>query len=267
MRSSVLRSEALLAAACAVLLLVAALAPAVAQPAGLHGYADQRVLWGLPFAADVLSNLAFALAGAWGWWALHRVPAPALSPVQRACAALFFTGLWLTAAGSAWYHWRPDDPGLAVDRLAMGVAFAGLLGLLGAAQVSERAGGTLAAGLLLLGPAAVWTWLASGNVLPWAVLQFGGMLLVLALGFLPGRPLGLPVRWGWILLAYAAAKLLELGDHALFEASGQWLSGHTAKHLVAAAAAWPVIAALRARARGQNGPATAGVPVVRVGGA
>lgn len=265
MRFPILRTEAQLAAGCTVLLLLALFGPAVAQPAGLHGYADLRVLWGVPFAADVLSNLAFALAGLLGLRALHRLPVPALSPVQRACAGLFFVGLLLTAAGSAWYHWGPDDAGLAVDRLAMGVAFAGLLGLLAAAQVSERAGTALGLGLLVLAPLAVATWLATGNVLPWAVLQFGGLLLVLALGFLPGRPLGLPVRWGWIVLAYALAKGFEVADHAVFELTGQWLAGHTAKHLIAAAAAWPVIAALNERARGQNGRAGSGVPVVRVG--
>jgi hypothetical protein len=34
--------------------------------------------------------------------------------------ALFFTGLLLTAAASSWYHWQPDDAGLAVDRCGMG---------------------------------------------------------------------------------------------------------------------------------------------------
>lgn len=43
---------------------------------------------------------------------------------------------------------------------------------------------------------------------------------------------------------YAVAKAFELADHTLFEASGQLISGHSLKHMVAALAAWPVISAL-----------------------
>ena len=53
------------------------------------------------------------------------------------------------------------------------------------------------------------------------------------------------------------AKLFEAGDHVIFEATGQLLSGHTLKHVIAAFSAWPVIAALAERTGGQNGRATA----------
>jgi hypothetical protein len=55
-----------------------------------------------------------------------------------------------------------------------------------------------------------------------------------------------------ITRAYPIAKLLEAGDHETFEASAQLLSGHTLKHIVAALAAWPVIAALAALRPMQN---------------
>jgi hypothetical protein len=136
----------------------------------------------------------------------------------------------------------------------MAIAFAGLLGLLATGRVSERAGATLAAAVLLLGPVAVLVWFLSGNVLPWAVVQFGGIVLVLLILTLRrARSEALPARWSLVLLAYAVAKLFEVNDHALYEASGQLLSGHTLKHVAAACAAWPVIAALAARAERQNG--------------
>ena len=37
----------------------------IAQWASYHAFADQRELWGIPHAADVLSNLPFAIAGLW----------------------------------------------------------------------------------------------------------------------------------------------------------------------------------------------------------
>ncbi|MEY9425078.1 uncharacterized membrane protein (DUF4010 family) [Bradyrhizobium ottawaense] len=49
------------------------------------------------------------------------------------------------------------------------------------------------------------------------------------------------------LRAYVLAKLFELGDALIFEATGHVVSGHTLKHLAAALAAWPVISTLRNR--------------------
>src|SRR4030095_1568825 len=109
MRAKPSKPETLLLLACACLMAAALLGPAITQPAGYHGFADQRVLWGLPFAMDVLSTLPFAIAGVAGLWWLVEAPARALSNVQRAMAILFFAGLLLTAGGSAWYHWQPDD--------------------------------------------------------------------------------------------------------------------------------------------------------------
>jgi hypothetical protein len=252
MRSMLSKSETLLLLACAGLIGVAMLGPIVVLPTG-HGFADQRVLWGLPFAMDVLSNLSFALAGAAGIWFLREAPPRALSNVQRAMAALFFGGLLLTACGSAWYHAQPDDAGLAIDRAGMALAFAGLLGLAAAGRVSERAGALLGLTVLVLAPVAIKAWSLTGNVLPWAALQFGGMALIVWLAWLQPRSAALDVRWGWVIVAYAAAKLLEMNDHTIFDLTDHLVSGHTLKHLVAALAALPVVAAVRGlRKPGQN---------------
>ncbi|WP_235965381.1 hypothetical protein [Caenimonas soli] len=253
MRPMPSKSETLLLLACACLVAVALFGPAVIQPPGYHGFADQRVLWGVPFAMDVLSNLPFALAGVAGLWFLGKAPPRALSNVQRAMAILFFGGLVLTACGSAWYHAQPDDAGLAIDRIGMAAAFAGLLGLAAAGRVSERAGALLGLTILLLAPVAIELGSSTGNVLPWAALQFGGMAVVVWLAWLRPRPGALVIRLGWVILAYAAAKLLEINDRAVFDLTGQLVSGHTLKHLVAALAALPVLAAVLAlRKGGQN---------------
>ncbi len=232
------------------LVLLAVFMPPMAQHAHFHDFADQRSWLGLPCALDVLSNLPFALLGAWGLHVLRRVPAAALEQRQRRLAALFFVGLIVTALCSAWYHWAPDNAGLAVDRLGMTVAFAGLLGLGVATHVSGRAAGWFAAAVLLCGPLAVGVWAAGGNLLPWALLQGGGMVLLLVLAAMKPLPGALAVRWGVVIAIYAVAKVLEQYDAAVYAYTGQLVSGHSLKHLVAAFAAWPVISALRAL--GQN---------------
>jgi hypothetical protein len=252
MRLSLTRNECLLALAAGALLLVAVFAPALAQPPHAHDFADQRALWGLPHALDVLSNLPFAIAGVLGLRALSRLPDGALSKAQRACAHLFFVGLLVVAVGSSWYHLMPNDLGLAIDRASMSVAFAGLLGLLVAGLVTDRAGAVLAGVVLLLALASVAAWYATGNVLPWAVVQFGGMPLLLLAALVRPRPGALAVRWSLVLLAYAVAKLFESNDLLVYAAFGELLSGHSLKHVAAALAAWPVLHALAARVRGQN---------------
>ena len=128
----------------------------------------------------------------------------------------------------------------------MGFAFAGLLGLAAAGRVSERVGAAMGLAVLLLAPVCVHLWAANGNLLAWVVLQFGGMALVLALACVRPRIGAIDIRWGWIIAAYTAAKILELGDHEVYAFTGHLVSGHTLKHVVAALTAWPVICALGA---------------------
>jgi hypothetical protein len=252
MRSTTGRNEILLLLACTGLVVTTLLLPPVAQPGHYHGFADQRTLWGLSHAMDVLSNLPFALASLSGVLSLMLLPARSLSNVQRAMASLFFAGLALTAPASAWYHLLPDDAGLAIDRCGMAVAFAGLVGLAAAGRVSERGGAALGMAALLLGPYCVHLWTTTGNVLPWAMLQFGGMALIVWLAMLRPRAAALDIRWSFVIGAYALAKLLEQGDQAVYAITRELVSGHTLKHVVAALAAWPVISAIVALGRSRQ---------------
>ena len=270
--SSMSRPESALLLALVIALLVACFGPAVAQHAHYHAFADQRTGWGVPFAMDVLSNLPFAVAGLWGLMALRRIShlVPTNSPAsthsrtgrnfeanpQPALAGLFFAGLLVTAACSSFYHWQPDNAGLAIDRLGMVVAFAGLLGLAVADRISGRAGLATAATVLALGPLSVMVWATSGNLLPWAVLQGGGMLLI---GLLAAcRSTAKPISRAWgiplvvVIAMYALAKVLELSDHQVFGFTHGLVSGHSMKHAVAALAAWPVITVMHNHARIQS---------------
>lgn len=247
MKNPMTRSENQLLWIALALLTVAIFGPAMAQPAHHHDFADQRLLWGIPFAMDVLSNLPFAVAGLTGLVSLCSLPAGRMTNMARAMSALFFGGLLLAAGGSTWYHLQPDDAGLVVDRCAMAVAFAGLSGLAAASKVGERAAGVLGLGVLTLAAMSVYVWAETGNVLPWAVVQFGGMAMVLWLACLRPRADALDVRWLWVIAAYTVAKVLELNDHTIFDWTGDAISGHTLKHAVAALAAWPVLCAVRRR--------------------
>jgi hypothetical protein len=244
MRSSLTACERVLLMVCLAFLALALFGPEASQPSRYHEFADQRTLFGVSFAMDVASNIAFLAVGLAGVVCLIAYPRRALTNVQRAMSILFVAGLVLTAFASAWYHLHPDDAGLVIDRSGMAIAFAGLLGLAAAGRVSERAGATLGLAVLLAAPLAIKYWVATGNVFPWGVLQFGGMGLVLWASLLRPRSKALDVRWSLVILAYAAAKLFEVNDEAVYRLTGHLVSGHTLKHLFAALAGCPVVVAL-----------------------
>jgi hypothetical protein len=243
-RPTLSRAEMGLLLGMAALLVLAWFGPVLPASEHQHAFADQRGLWGIPCALDVLSNLPFAIAGLWGLVALRRVPHGMLDTASRALATLFFAGLLCTAVGSAVYHWQPQNAGLLWDRMGMVLPFAGLLGLAAAGRVSARAGGATAGAVLLAGPLAVVWWAHSGNLWPWAVVQLGGMLVVLVLACVPRRDGALPLHLGAVIALYALAKVFEGADHQVFEATAQAVSGHSLKHVLAAGAAWPVLSAL-----------------------
>ena len=232
-----------------LLALAAWLLPPLQQAAGYHGFADQRSLAGLSHAADVLSNLAFALAAVLGAWWLRGVDRSQVPATARWLVAWFLLGLVCTTLGSSYYHLVPDDARLVWDRLGMSVAFAGLLGLAVQGRLGDASAWATALVVALAAPLSVWFWQATGNLLPWALVQGGGMLLLVALASMPPRHASLPVAWAAVVGLYALSKLLELSDWDIYLVSGHVISGHSLKHLCAAAAAWPVLHALRVRQR------------------
>lgn len=245
---------------------VALFGPSVPMPAAMQ-FADRHAWQGLPNAMDVLSNLPFLAIGFWGlrWvhWlertledtqcAVHGTH-PAAHGQQPAvhildCAWMFFAGLMVTAVGSAVYHLQPDDLRLAADRAGMTVAFAGLIGIAVSERVSVRAGWPAAWVTLASGLGALFAGHETGDMLPWGLVQFGGMALVLALALIGRQPDSVGLKLGWVIFFYALAKVFELADQAIFDATHQIISGHTLKHLTAALAAIPVLHALQASSR------------------
>jgi len=82
-----------------LILAMAAYGP-IPQPGNYHDFADQRTLFGIPHAGDVLSNIGFLLVAAYGAWRMRG----RFDPAQ----AVFFAALALTmlaafAALSVWW--------------------------------------------------------------------------------------------------------------------------------------------------------------------
>lgn len=231
--------------------LATALLPRIPQPQSYHAFADGRAWLGITNAADVASNLAFLLAGLVGLAICRRRSFP-----ERPLYSVFFAGACLVSAGSAYYHLAPDDARLVWDRLPMTLGFMSLVAAVIAERVDPRWGRRLLVPLALLGAASVlyWRWSelrGAGDLRPYAMVQFMSLVVVvyvlLAFRRRPGD------AWFWSGLGcYALAKVYEHYDAAIFAATARLLSGHTLKHL-AAAAGFLCVAAMLARHRAGGG--------------
>ncbi len=235
------------------------LAPPFPQPLGYHAFADTRVVWGLARFGDVVSNLGFALAGLTGLAVVFGARGRRL--FEDGWEALpwrvFFVGLILVAAGSAYYHADPTTATLYWDRLAMAIAFLALF----AAIVTERGPASTARWLLPNAVAfgviltTIWTFTeaaGAGNLWIYLAVQIlPALLLVVIMVLFPARR---PQAKGlaWAAGFYAAAFVTEKLDHQIYAALGETISGHSIKHLLAAAAGGALAHMLARRARGSD---------------
>jgi hypothetical protein len=230
--------------------------PRIPQPQSYHSFADQRSLFGIPNFGDVASNLPFAVIGVLGIAFLLRSgtdPSSGrfLDSRERWPYLVAFVGLLLTAIGSSYYHLHPNNARLVCDRLPMTVVFMSIVAAMIAERVQLRAGLLLLPLFLIAGVASVLQWYASelhgaGDLRFYAAVQaYSALVLLIILPF--------PARYSRgsdlaiIVGFYVLAKVLELLDKPIFFHTGQLVSGHTLKHLAAAAAGYWLLRMLQKR--------------------
>lgn len=222
----------------------------IAQPADYHAFADQRALGWLPNAGNVLSNLGFLLVGGVGIARAWQPTAEHWGPMLSAYR-VFFAAALLIGIGSAYYHVAPDNRSLVWDRLPMTLAFMALFCAVLGERVDARLGRRLLLPALLLGLASVLWWAVGdlhgqGDLRAYLLVQFLPMLLLpLLLLLFPDRH-GDGGRFGALILLYVLAKAFELSDGWWLQWGGL-ISGHSLKHLAAAAAMAVLLEALQRR--------------------
>jgi hypothetical protein len=213
----------------------------IPQPQEFHAFADTRAWLSIPNAMDVLSNVPFLLVGLYGLARTAQVPEHLHGVWRVLCIALC-----ATCFGSAFYHWNPNDFGLLIDRIPIALACASIALLMLADRVSTAAAKPLPLAVMcLLAVSSCLFWYFSevaghGDLRPYVFMQALPMLLVPLLTLLyPGGQIA-GSTWWTVLALYAVAKLCEGLDHQVLHALG-FISGHTLKHLFAAAAAWVLV--------------------------
>ena len=227
----------------------------IPQPPSYHDFADTRVLLGIPHASDVLTSLALVIVGLWGLGFLaqpKRSGNAFIDDRERGLFRFLFTAVLLTGFGSAWYHLDPDNYSLVWDRLPMAIGFVSIFSIMIAERVSLPIGLVLIKPLVALGMMSVlwWIWTehnGRGDVRWYVFVQFYPVITIAFMLLL------LPTRYTrgndyWVLFfLYAFAKVVELHDRELFDFTNELVSGHSLKHLFAAAGAAWLVRMLRLR--------------------
>jgi hypothetical protein len=232
--------------------IIAVFVPPIPQDPSYHNFADSRALLGIPNFGDVMSNVPFFLVGALGiaFFFQHRNDTTGEINPQRWPFFIYFVGVSLVAFGSAYYHYAPTNETLFWDRLPMSIAFMALLSAFVVDRIQIRAGLFLLPLLVILGIFSVIYWhlteqAGQGDLRLYAVVQFFPILAIPLICIL-FSPLKLDARYLVAMAClYGLAKVFEFFDHGIFDLLDETVSGHTLKHLSAAAAAYMALPMLR----------------------
>jgi hypothetical protein len=217
---------------------------AIHQDQSYHDLADKRTILGIRNGWNVLSNLPFIFVGIFGIFQLRRAIA---SPGIKTVYAILFTGIFLVGWGSAYYHYTPSNATLIFDRIPMTLVFMALLSATVAEHIHEKAGVRMVWPLIALGLVSALYWyytesIGEGDLRLYGLVQYYPMVflpLILLLFPAPVYNRGLWQLTGAIAW-YLVAKICEHYDKEIFSLTGL-VSGHTLKHLAAAASTWYLV--------------------------
>ena len=217
----------------------------IGQDVSYHDFADTRAFFGIPNFLDVVSNLPFLIVGFLG---LRLCLGAALGELSNAWTLLFI-GVGLVSAGSACYHWNPNNVTLIWDRLPMTVGFMSLFAALLGEYIHPRVGKLLLWPLVLIGLASVLHWHWTDDLRMYIWVQFFPLLVAPLLMWLFEST----YTHNWLILIalgwYILAKVAEFYDSPILDATAGVVSGHTLKHIFAALGAYSFYLMLSRRKR------------------
>lgn len=193
-----------------------------------HLFAESRSFLGIPNFGDVVSNLAFVLAGFLVF--KHPIKERYVGQTQIKNIFAFFTVL--LGVGSAYYHWNPSDNSLFWDRVSMLTGFSVIFldsCILFEIIPPKLLSRNLVANCALFVATAIY-WKVSLSLSPYVLAQFFTMFafsVLVVINYKKVNCMHLILMMIW----YFSAKLMEDMDHTIFDLSNGVISGHTLKHL------------------------------------
>jgi hypothetical protein len=225
----------------------------IPQDLDYHNFADTRKIWGIRNACDVLSNAPFVVVGLWGVILAANMLKKNGFDASAVHYLIFFTGVFFTGFGSAYYHYSPSNDTLFWDRLPMAIAFMGFFCSVVSETANPRASLVLILPLLAAGVGSVvyWEWSEAhgrGDLRMYGLVQYLPILLIPLWLLWYEKPAHYLRYIIAAMLLYFFSKIAELFDANIFQFF-RIISGHTLKHLLATAGICCILVMLRKRAR------------------
>jgi hypothetical protein len=220
--------------------------PPIPQWNSYHQFADTRSVANIPNFGDVMSNVLFFVVGIMGLFVLkNQWNNKNLTGKEATVFFFLLAGVFLVGAGSAFYHWSPDNTSLVWDRIPMAIVFMSLLSLTIMERVNVKLGFWLLFPLVAIGIFSVlyWHWteaIGKGDLRLYGLVEFYSMVLIIGiLCFFPkAYP---PVKlYIWMFILYGFAKLFEQSDLMIY-GWGNIISGHTLKHIFSAMSTYCIV--------------------------
>ncbi|MPY23854.1 ceramidase [Shewanella psychropiezotolerans] len=219
----------------------------IAQDRAYHEFADGRSLLLIPNFLDLISNVPFLVIGLLGFSLCNGIENRASHKEWR----IFFIGVGLVSLGSAYYHFEPTNQSLLWDRLPMTLGFMGLFSALMKEYLGKKIGSLVFIPSILLGLVSVFYWYLVDDLRLYYWIQLLPILTLPTVMLLfNSDSLQQKSHQRYLLIAlgcYLLAKLTEYFDGAIYLSSLELVSGHTLKHLLAAAACYSILVMLKKR--------------------
>jgi hypothetical protein len=215
----------------------------IPQNSDYHSFADPRSFLSIPNFFNVASNLGFLAVGIIGTLIARN---RAVGPMSTSWL-VFFAGVALTAFGSGYYHLDPANETLMWDRIPMTLGFAGLF-IAVAGECFDTRAEKLLIPSIIIGIGSVVVWRSTGDLRLYVWVQAMPLITVPAMILLGERRFTHSHLLVIAVLIYGFAKLFEVLDLWVFDATGNTVSGHTMKHLAASIACLVVAIMLVVRA-------------------
>lgn len=196
--------------------------PPINQDNAYHLFSKEKSYFEIRNFWNVTSNLIFIVVGCYGLFSLRHER-------FKIILMVFYSGVLLVSAGSAFYHYSPSNATLIWDRIPMTIAFMSLLALVVAEFHYVKWAKYLFIPFVLIGVYSVVHWYLFDDLKPYIAVQFFPILFIL-ISITLFRSKGSTRPYWALTIAYFVAKLFEhfdapIGDMLLS------VGGHPFKHL------------------------------------